>query len=68
VVHPEAGLTLGWVGLPLASHRLEQLEGAGHVALDEGAMPIDRAVHKAFGRQVQQQIGIELPEEATSRR
>ena len=60
VVQPEAGLALGWVGLPLASHRLEQLEGAAHVALDEGAIPIDRVVHMVFGRQVQHQIGIDL--------
>jgi hypothetical protein len=60
VVQQEAGLALGRAGLPLASHRLEQVEGAGHVALDEGAMPIDRAVHMAFGRQDQHQIGIDF--------
>jgi hypothetical protein len=60
VVQPEAGLALGWVGLPLASHRLEQVEGAGHVALDAGAVRIDRAVPMAFGRQDQHQIGIDL--------
>jgi hypothetical protein len=60
VVQPEAGLALGWAGLPLASHRLEQVEGAGHVALDEGAVRIDRAVPMAFGRQDQHQNGIDL--------
>ena len=60
VAQPEAGLALGWLGLPLASDRLEQVEGAGPVALDEGAKRIDRAVHMAFGRQIQHQIGIDL--------
>ena len=58
MVQAEAGLAFGRKGLPVASHRLQQAEGARHVAFDEGAGPINRAVHVAFGGQVQHQIWI----------
>ena len=46
--------------LPMGSHRLEQVEGAAHVALDERRRPIDRAIDVALGCQVHHQVGIGL--------
>ena len=40
--------------------RLEQVEGAEHVAADKDARAIDGAIHVALGSQVHHQIGIGL--------
>jgi hypothetical protein len=46
--------------LPVGPHRLQQVEGALHIALDEGPRPTDRAIHMALGRQMEHQIRISL--------
>jgi hypothetical protein len=43
--------------LPVGAHRLHQVEGAAHIALDKGPRPLDRAAHMALGRQVQHKVG-----------
>ncbi|MFM7742135.1 MAG: hypothetical protein ACKO8X_01385, partial [Verrucomicrobiota bacterium] len=48
---------LGQKVFPMGAHRLQQVEGAGHVAVDEGGRALDRAVpHEAlywrFGEQM----------------
>ena len=70
VVEAEVSLALGAQLLPMGPHRLEQMKGAAHVAVDVdevrracravGARALDRAVHMALGRQVHYQVGVGL--------
>ncbi len=70
MVEAEGRLALAGQSLPMGPHRLQQLEGAIHLAGDVDAVrragravglrALDRAVHVALGRQVQHQIGIGL--------
>ena len=46
--------------LPMEPHRLQQVEGATDVAVDEGTGPINRAIHVALCRQVHHQISVGL--------
>ena len=53
-------LALSAQTFPVGPHRLQQLKGAAHIALDKGPRPLNRAVHMALGRQMQHQVRIGL--------
>lgn len=66
-VQPEAFTPRSAHFLIITPHRLQQVVGAGDVALDEHTGPGDGAVHVAFRRQVHHQIRIRLLHSALHR-
>ena len=52
---------------PMPPSRLEQLEGAVDVRLDERARAIDRAVHVALGGEMHDDVGLVILEDAAER-
>jgi hypothetical protein len=53
---------------PVATHRLQQAEGAHDVGFDEVAWAVDGAVHMAFGRKVHHRAGLVFGQQARDQR
>jgi len=50
--------------LPIVTNRFKQSQGANHIGLDECARTVDRAIHMAFGGEIQHCIGLVLLQQA----